>query len=65
MPFKSKKQAAFMFAKHPEIAKEFAFKTKSIKSLPTYSHPDGKNPDPEKFDKRRISTYNKMLTGKK
>ena len=34
MPFKSKKQARYMFAKHPKIAKEFASKTKSIKKLP-------------------------------
>lgn len=35
MPFKSKKQAAYMFAKHPKIAKEFAEATPSIKTLPT------------------------------
>ena len=34
MPFKSKSQARFMFAKHPGIAKEFASKTESIKALP-------------------------------
>lgn len=34
MPFKSKAQARYMFAKHPAIAKEFAAKTKSIKALP-------------------------------
>jgi len=34
MPFKSKAQAAYMFAKHPKLAKEFASKTPSIKSLP-------------------------------
>jgi len=33
-PFKSKAQARFMFAKKPEMAKEWASKTKSIKSLP-------------------------------
>lgn len=36
MPFKSKAQAKYMFAKHPEIAKEFASKTGSIKSLPEH-----------------------------
>lgn len=35
MPFKSKAQAKYMFANHPKIAKEFAKKTPSIKSLPT------------------------------
>ena len=34
MPFESKAQARFMFAKHPAIAKEFAGKTPSIKALP-------------------------------
>jgi hypothetical protein len=34
MPFKSKAQARFLFAKKPKIAKEFAEKTKSIKKLP-------------------------------
>lgn len=34
MPFKSKSQARYMFAKEPDIAREFADKTKSIKSLP-------------------------------
>lgn len=36
MPFKSKAQARFMFAKHPKMAKEFASKTKSIASLPEH-----------------------------
>ena len=34
MPFKSKAQARYMFAKEPEVAREFSSKTKSIKSLP-------------------------------
>jgi hypothetical protein len=34
MPFKSKKQAKYMFANLPKLAKEFAQKTKSIKKLP-------------------------------
>lgn len=34
MPFKSKKQAKFLFANKPAIAKEFAKKTPSIKALP-------------------------------
>ncbi len=34
MPFKSKKQAAFMFSQHPKIAKRWAAETKSIKKLP-------------------------------
>lgn len=36
MPFKSKAQAKFMFAKKPKLAKEFAEKTKSIKALPEH-----------------------------
>lgn len=34
MPFKSKAQAKYMFAKMPKLAKEFASKTPSIKKLP-------------------------------
>ena len=34
MPFKSKAQQGFMFAKHPRIAKRWAKETPSMKSLP-------------------------------
>jgi hypothetical protein len=34
MPFKSKRQAKWMFWAKPELAKEFARKTLSIKKLP-------------------------------
>lgn len=34
MPFKSRKQMRYLYATNPEVAKEFASKTKSIKSLP-------------------------------
>jgi hypothetical protein len=34
MPFKSRSQAKFMFAKKPKLAKEFASETPSIKKLP-------------------------------
>ncbi len=34
MPFKSKAQAKWMFSHKPKMAKEWASKTKSIKSLP-------------------------------
>lgn len=33
-PFKSKSQMRYMYAKEPELAKEFAEKTKSVKKLP-------------------------------
>lgn len=36
MPFKSKAQARFMFAKKPKLAKEFAEATPSIKKLPQH-----------------------------
>ena len=36
MPFKSKAQQKFMFAKHPKIAKEFAEATPNIKKLPEH-----------------------------
>ena len=34
MPFQSKSQARYLFAKEPEIAKELASKTQSLKKLP-------------------------------
>ena len=34
MPLKSKAQLGFMFANYPEMAKEWASKTKDIKNLP-------------------------------
>ncbi len=34
MPFKSKAQMRYMFATHPDIAEEFARKTKNFKKLP-------------------------------
>ena len=34
MPFKSKAQQRFMFAKHPDVAKKWAEHTRSIKDLP-------------------------------
>ena len=34
MPFKSQAQAKWMFANKPEMAKEWAHKTPSIKALP-------------------------------
>jgi hypothetical protein len=34
MPFKSEAQRKFLFAKHPEVAREFAAKTPKGKKLP-------------------------------
>lgn len=34
MPFRSKQQQKFMFAKHPKIARRWAKETPSMKSLP-------------------------------
>ena len=36
MPFESKSQQRFMFAKHPEMAKEWADKTPDISALPEH-----------------------------
>jgi hypothetical protein len=36
MPFKSKAQQRFMLAVHPELAKEWAKKTKDFKKLPEH-----------------------------
>lgn len=40
MPFVSKKQARWMFANKPEMAKEWANKTNSIKKLPLFKKKD-------------------------
>lgn len=37
MPFKSKAQRAFLYAKHPKIAKEFAKKTPKGAKLPKHA----------------------------
>jgi len=42
MPFSSKAQQKYLFAKHPKIAEEFAKKTPSIKALPERVHPAAK-----------------------
>jgi hypothetical protein len=42
MPFKSKAQERFMFARHPEMAKEWAAKTPSQKALPEHVKPKPK-----------------------
>lgn len=39
MPFKSKAQQKYMFAKHPKIAKEFADAAPDIKKLPARVKP--------------------------
>lgn len=36
MPFESKAQQRFMFAKHPTMAKKWAHETPSIKALPDH-----------------------------
>jgi len=40
MPFQSKKQEAFMFSQHPDIAKRWAAVTPNQSKLPTYAHLD-------------------------
>lgn len=50
MPFKSKAQAGFMFATHPEKAKEWAKETPNMKDLPEKKHPQV-NPKRHKLEK--------------
>lgn len=50
MPFKSKAQARYLHAVKPEIAREFAEKTLSIKSLP--EHKKKKSNDAKNNPKR-------------
>ncbi len=56
MPFKSKAQAKFMFAKHPDIAEEFAEKTKNIKNLPEH-----KKLSHKEYSERKKPTDAKLL----
>lgn len=52
MPFESKAQAKYMFAVKPDLAKEFAAKTKSIAALP--EHVKNKKPtSPRQLSTRR------------
>ena len=43
MPFQSKKQAAWMYANKPKMAKEWASHTPSIKTLPLRKKKKKKN----------------------
>ena len=45
MPFKSRSQARFMFAKEPKLAKEFAAETRSFARLPEAVKPRGTTDD--------------------
>lgn len=42
-PFKSKAQARYMFAKHKDIAEEFAHATPNMKNLPEHVKKKKKN----------------------
>jgi hypothetical protein len=44
MPFESKAQARWMFAKHPKMAKEWAAHTPNMKTLPDYANPHHSHP---------------------
>lgn len=41
MPLRSKAQQRYLFARNPEVAKEFADKTPSMKGLPERVRPKG------------------------
>jgi hypothetical protein len=56
-PFKSRSQARLMFAKDPEMAKEFAAHTKSIKALPEHVKPKVS----EKSDNPYLTTKNEWF----
>ncbi len=43
-PFKSQAQMRYLFAKEPEVAKEFADKTPDMKNLPKKVKPKIKSP---------------------
>lgn len=54
MPFASKKQRAYLFAKHPDVAEKFAEHTskEEEKNLPEYSENVSR-------DKNRLKAYTK------
>ncbi len=62
MPFKSKAQQRFMFAKHPKMAKEFADATPDIKKLPEHLAEGGevKPMNPIKGDWEKIKALMQM-----
>ena len=45
MPFKSKSQQRYLFAKEPEVAKKFAAETKNFGRLPKAVKPQGTTDD--------------------
>lgn len=53
MPFESKAQMRFMYAKHPRMAKEFAGKTPNMSELPEH-----------KKDRRPVMPNMKKITGR-
>jgi hypothetical protein len=56
MPFQSKKQVRWMFANDPEMAKEWASKTKDFKALPE------KVRRKKKLKKRKQALYDLWLS---
>lgn len=65
MPFKSKAQARYLFSQEPGVAKEFAAKTTSMKTLPERVGP--KDPTKNKpvspaFKKGRKSTKPALMS---
>lgn len=70
MPFQSKAQARYLFAKHPKVAKEFAKKTPSIKALPEHkeespAHERAESPAFERQEERAMKPKAKRLFGRK
>jgi hypothetical protein len=55
VPFSSKAQARYLFANHPDIAMEWADKTKSFKKLPDRLHPHKeKSKEKDKMNKTAL-----------
>lgn len=54
MPFVSRAQAKYMFANHPEIAKEWASKTSDIKALPKHVKSKKKKGESMTEDKKQF-----------
>jgi hypothetical protein len=74
MPFKSKSQAKYLFAKHPDVAKEFADKTPDIKRLPEHvsaakphpiPHPDVESPAEDASETQKDEMREKFVPGRR
>jgi hypothetical protein len=61
MPFESKSQQRFMFAKHPRIAKRWAKKTPDMKHLPEKAEQEKKSSLNDCFTKIALDKFKGLI----